>query len=35
MNSRNKVTTCQGGNSRLLDENFGLKSIKEESKTPN
>jgi len=35
MNSKNRVTTCQRGDSRLLDENFRFKPIKEENKIPN
>jgi len=35
IDSRNGVTTCQGGNSRLLDKAFEIKHIKEEGKTPN
>jgi len=35
MDSRNGVTTCQGGNSKLLDKAFEIKHIKKESKTPN
>jgi len=32
MDSGNGIVICQGGNSRLLDEDFESKSIKEKSK---
>ena len=32
MNERNKLTTCKEGNSRLLDEVFKTKPIKERAK---